>query len=157
MKTCTKCGESKPLDEFGRQKGRKDGKASWCLKCAREYSREWKKANRLRRNQYMREWKKANPDKESKNRVKTLYGITAERYDQMVAEQDNKCAICHTNDPGGNGNWSVDHDHSCCEGQRSCGSCVRGLLCRKCNLALGMLNDDVERLTSAINYLMEAS
>jgi len=62
------------------------------------------------------------------------------------AFQDARCAICHTADPGGHGQWTIDHDHRCCPGIGSCGQCVRGLLCGQCNLMLGYANDQPERL-----------
>ena len=47
------------------------------------------------------------------------------------------CGICH--EPFEEGQLiHVDHDHACCkEKNRSCGRCVRGLLCHTCNIALG--------------------
>ena len=46
--------------------------------------------------------------------------------------------MCGTPEPGGHGTWNVDHDHACCpEGGRSCGKCIRGLLCMECNKYLG--------------------
>lgn len=48
----------------------------------------------------------------------------------------------------------VDHDHRCCpRGHYSCGNCVRGLLCSRCNSAAGMLRDDVELARSLADYL----
>jgi hypothetical protein len=47
----------------------------------------------------------------------------------------------------------IDHDHSCCPGEGSCGKCVRGALCRECNQGLGNFRDDIDRLESAIAYL----
>lgn len=47
----------------------------------------------------------------------------------------------------------IDHDHSCCNGPRSCGKCVRGALCAKCNVGLGSFLDSAERLRAAISYL----
>lgn len=80
MKACTKCGETKPLDSFGVQRDRKDGRTSACRDCRRAQSREWKAANpekvraenvryladnRERRNAYQREWNARNKAKVS--------------------------------------------------------------------------------------------
>lgn len=42
----------------------------------------------------------------------------------------------------------VDHDHACCSGDRSCGQCIRGMLCGSCNMGLGQ----VERLVEATSW-----
>lgn len=39
MKQCTRCGETKPLDEFHRHRGRSDGRYSQCRTCSSEVSR----------------------------------------------------------------------------------------------------------------------
>ena len=48
---------------------------------------------------------------------------------------------------------SVDHDHRHCPGQLSCGLCVRGLLCSRCNIAAGLLLDDPGRAHGLGEYL----
>lgn len=47
----------------------------------------------------------------------------------------------------------VDHDHRCCPDMRSCGLCVRGLLCAHCNWAAGSIGDDPERARALARYL----
>ena len=69
-----------------------------------------------------------------------------------IAEKQGGCAICFTSVPGGHG-WVVDHDHTCCPGERSCGSCRRGILCVRCNSALGYAGDDPARLRRMADYL----
>lgn len=73
----------------------------------------------------------------------------------MLEEQDGRCANlgCRIDNPGKRG-WMVDHDHSCCAGNRSCGKCVRGLLCTRCNVMLGMSRDSVSALLGGASYLM---
>lgn len=81
------------------------------------------------------------------------YGLSPADFDALLAQQGGRCAICLTGDPGQRG-WQVDHDHACCPTTaRSCGRCVRGILCFLCNSALGKFGDDPDRLRRAIAYL----
>lgn len=84
------------------------------------------------------------------------YRLSLERYETILASQDHKCAICRVDaprDPRTN-RFHVDHDHQCCPSkERTCGKCIRGLLCHACNTALGNFQDDPDRLRAAIDYL----
>jgi hypothetical protein len=71
----------------------------------------------------------------------TLYGITIDEYDTMSLQQDGKCKICGETPH----KLFVDHCHSTNK--------VRGLLCMKCNAALGLFKDKVSNLQNAILYL----
>jgi hypothetical protein len=65
------------------------------------------------------------------------YGLTQELFDSLLEAQGNACGMCHESFKDGQ-LIHVDHDHSCCRRKgRSCGACVRGLLCHVCNIALG--------------------
>jgi hypothetical protein len=70
------------------------------------------------------------------------YGITEAKYNQMLADQGNACGICRT--PFQGQRVCIDHDHACCPvpasgHTRSCGKCIRGLLCVRCNTWLGWM------------------
>lgn len=74
------------------------------------------------------------------------YGITPDDYDCMLVEQNDRCAICRSDDPGhGRRNFSVDHDHRT--------GVVRALLCQRCNLMIGYADDRPETLRAAADYL----
>ncbi|MEV6485240.1 endonuclease domain-containing protein [Streptomyces sp. NPDC051576] len=60
------------------------------------------------------------------------YSVTKEFVDLLLEFQCGRCAICGAPDSGTKA-MHVDHDHMCCPGRRSCGDCVRGLLCSTCN------------------------
>lgn len=79
--------------------------------------------------------------------------ITVSRYEELVLAQKNRCAICHTDNPGTKGRWAIDHDRTHCPGITSCEECIRGLLCSSCNAGLGMLGDNLESLERATSYL----
>lgn len=52
---------------------------------------------------------------------------------------------------------SIDHDHACCPGDTTCGNCIRGLLCRDCNLMIGHAKDNLDTLKKAVEYLETTS
>lgn len=83
-------------------------------------------------------------------RLKATYSLTGAQVRKLVAQQDHKCAICRK--PFAN-RGNIDHDHACCPGEKSCGKCIRGVLCKKCNTAIGMLDDDPDRCFMAAAYL----
>ena len=85
--------------------------------------------------------------------LRSRYGISEEQFEDMLAKQDYSCAICReTLDLINYSNIHIDHDHKCCPGRKTCGKCVRGLLCRGCNVGLSFY----ERLASqAATYLKE--
>ena len=73
-----------------------------------------------------------------------LYGVTKQQYLLMYAEQDGKCKLC-LRECSTLEFLCVDHDHKTGK--------VRGLLCRKCNIALGHFEDDIDVMLRAIEYL----
>jgi len=138
LKTCSKCGQTKPLDSFYKAKGCRDGRRSTCKECHREYLR----------NRYS-----ANPGRQRAWNIKHKYGITADEYAAKLREQGGGCAICGKTPEENGRDLAVDHDHSCCPGKRSCGKCVRGLLCVTCNPGIGYFQDSPELLLAAVAYL----
>lgn len=125
-----------------------------CLKAVAED--QLKKKSNSKKDVYRRKAYELDPLVNRKNNLKAKFGITIKMYDRMLTEQGGKCAICGSTDPGGRWgtNFMVDHDHSCCPGQKSCGKCIRGLLCASCNVGLGAFSDEVDRIFSAASYLM---
>ena len=95
------------------------------------------------------------PDR-AKGQSLLRHGLNKESYTRILLSQENSCAICKTNTPDLIGRWTyfvVDHDHTCCPGRYSCGNCIRGLICDRCNLVLGKVKDDILLLQSMINYI----
>jgi hypothetical protein len=86
------------------------------------------------------------PNAQVRERARTLraYGLTQADWDALIERQGNRCAICRTDKPGGRGErWHIDHD----TGR------VRGLLCGRCNSAIGMLQHDPEIIRAAALYV----
>lgn len=122
-KYCAQCDLWKPVEDFQLAIGRGDGYRHHCRPCI------------------------------AVARIARVYGLDAATFQALNKAQGGACSICRsvfdaTNVP------AVDHDHKCCPDRaRSCGKCVRGLLCARCNLALGGMDDDPERLRRAAEYV----
>jgi hypothetical protein len=108
----------------------------------------------LDRNARMREYRKRNPLVFKRLELKKQFGITLEEYDALLEKQNGKCAICKQEERALRSNGAafglaVDHCHT---SRR-----VRGLLCGKCNRALGGFADSPQILRNAIEYLTTAA
>jgi hypothetical protein len=84
-------------------------------------------------------------------RLKDKYGLTVEKLQEMIEDQDGRCALCREDFVLDSHNGvCVDHDHNCCKGEHTCGKCIRGILCGDCNKNL---HDEIEWHLRAIAYL----
>ena len=131
---CNKCEITKPITDFYKS-GRKDPEA-------RAY--ECKDCTKAR----VRASYKANPDAARDSHLLRNYGITLAEFNRMVLKQGSKCACCGTSEPGGKHNqWCVDHDHIT--------GAVRELLCKDCNIVLGLVEDSPEHLQRLTEYVIK--
>jgi hypothetical protein len=157
VKTCRDCRISKPLDEFYSSKGGRDGRRPECKACNLatrqakyrenpgpyiERTRKWQRENPDRVRANMERFKAAGKRTVSnrKSHLKRKYGLTLQEFDALLASQGGGCAICGRPDAD-----NVDHDHT--TGR------VRGILCFNCNVAIGQLEDDEDRLAAAMTYV----
>jgi histone acetyltransferase (RNA polymerase elongator complex component) len=135
-KWCGCCEGSLPLDAFAKNKSKKDGLQERCRSC-RSIHHQKVKHKRLKQT------------KEQKRRyLITSYGLNVEQFEQMLKDQNSKCAICKT-DEWGKESPSIDHCHK--SGK------VRGLLCNNCNRALGLFKDNEGIVKNAASYLERSS
>lgn len=89
--------------------------------------------------------------------IKAKYNITLEQFENILHKQNGKCTICRSilRIKGSNGQdkFQIDHDHKCCPSSKTCGNCIRSILCSRCNLVIGLMEDNPEILQNAANYL----
>lgn len=162
-KVCAKCGIELDISNFNKHNGTRDRLYPYCKACRRELEqirkasvnnpisvtekicgrcKASKPSDAFSRNRYAsdglgymcRECDKL-------NKKARYYGLSPEAYNKMLTIQDNKCCICECvmDEP------HVDHCHE--NGK------VRGLLCTRCNVLIGMAKDKTQTLASAIEYL----
>jgi hypothetical protein len=74
-----------------------------------------------------------------------LYSIDQAAYEAMLSRQRGVCAICGGRNQPPTRRLAVDHDHATGK--------VRGLLCYRCNSAIGLFDEDAERMQRAIDYV----
>jgi len=146
---CTKCGAVLPLtkENFYKHNNTKTGFHTQCIECVKRKQREWREIpenGEVARIRASKHWHNKPHEERSticnERRLMQRFKRTPEWYEQALVEQDGHCALCATVPE--KRRLHVDHDHACCPcvGTRyTCGDCVRGLLCDKCNTRLGYL------------------
>lgn len=128
IKTCTRCHETKSLDEFGKMRG---GKNARCKRCMLSVNRAWRAANPATVNRY-----------NHANWLRNKYGLTVEQYDEMYSDQAGACACCGDPIERRGGGTHVEHCHD--SGR------VFSLTCHLCNHAVGKcLNSETRALKVA--------
>jgi hypothetical protein len=119
----TFCNSCKEWKIFGKAK-------TYCKECCSERSRT--KYNLEKQRQYI---------------LKKKYGITPEKYDEMLSEQDYRCYICQKHEDKLDRSLAVDHCHKTGK--------VRGLLCGNCNRFLGQIDDNIDTAERLLMYLQK--
>lgn len=132
-KLCPDCNTVKPSSEFNKDPRNKSGLYTYCRPC-----------------KYQRYKKNRNPGKRRLERVKYCYNLELEEYKALVKAANKTCQTCGT--PEGDDKPSrlvVDHCHATGK--------VRGLICDRCNRALGLVGDNTQTLSNLITYLKNES
>jgi len=124
----------------------KEYKRAWYLK-NKELCRQRTRASRARRKAQGIEWYQLNKEKRDeynrKHKLKLNYGISVEQYELLIDVQNGRCAIC--GDLPGKRRLAVDHNHQTGK--------IRGLLCHRCNTALGNLRENIDIMNKMIGYI----
>ena len=160
-KECRHRGVVKPLTDFSGDSAARAGRRPECKSCTgarraawyaenrdREIQRvqDWRRANKERSDNYQRE-RRQRPDvkrREREGHLRRKYGMTLEQYDALLLSQGGGCGICGRR-PEGRFSLHVDHDHET--------GVVRGILCFRCNNAVGDLQNDPTLARAVAAYL----
>lgn len=130
MKKCSKCKLTKLLIDFNNDKNGKFGVHHYCKKCHSQQRKNTYDYNKSKNRQIMNKYKLSEYDLQN-----------------MYNNQNGECKICNVKYDNVSKHNALYIDHCHITGK------VRGLLCGKCNRLLGVWNDNVDILKSAINYL----
>lgn len=155
FKVCAGCRHLLPVESFGISRAEVCGLKSRCKPCANAQTKVLLAARPGASSVYSLRWQAKNPDRVkamSRRRRIEQHGLTVSEFDARVLAQGGLCAICSLPEPL-HPELSIDHDHRCCPGKTSCGKCVRGLLCSRCNPSIGKFYDDSALLRRAADYI----
>lgn len=153
---CPRCEAIKPIEEFGLNRARKNGRASYCQPCMRLFHAETlERRGRKPLSADQLERKRAadratyykDKDRWRASAFRRKYGATLQWRREQFERQCGRCAICGRHEDDNRGRiLAIDHEHR--TGR------LRELLCSPCNCALGYLRDDVRLLDQAREYLI---
>ena len=110
-----------------------------------------KKSKKFDKAEWQRQWRKKNPERykaiSKKCRLKNLYNLSVEDYDQMFVSQNSKCAICGIAQDDLNHLLCVDHNHKTGK--------IRQLVCRRCNLLIDVFEHGFYGFKDKIEQYLE--
>lgn len=144
MKRCSICKQLKDENEFPYQNIKPNKRMSACKECKSKLKKQKRKDNpelqrekdriayqrqKETRIKYAYDYRKAYPERTRDANLFSKYRIRSSDYDKMREEQNNKRAICGTDQCDLKRPLSVDHNHETNK--------IRGLLCDICNISLG--------------------
>jgi len=129
---CTRCNQERSLSDFTFDRRRPRGRTSVCKQCETKRVKQYAERNREKVRTWYRRYQIAR------------YGLTSEQYDVLWERQRGLCGICEDQLKPGR-TTHIDHDHQTGH--------VRGLLCQRCNQALGLMRDKASLLIGAAMYL----
>jgi hypothetical protein len=113
-----------------------------------ESKKQYYENNKEQRIQYNKQYHNSHKEttrKRSRKRTIIKHGVTPEQHTEIFNKQQGCCMICGRHQSELKLALAIDHDHTTGK--------IRGLLCGKCNRGIGYLNDDVNLLLKAIEYL----
>lgn len=128
VKTCSCCGVEKGVADFYPHKNTKDKLRAKCKQCTSLENKNWAVNN---------------PDKKKNAHYRTTYGLSYEEVLLKHKVVDNKCEVCNEEKEL----LAVDHCHT--SGK------VRGMLCTRCNLLLGKIEENKDIIFKLFKYLDE--
>lgn len=158
MKKCTKCDIEKSFDLFGKRASSKDGYQSTCKTCESVQKKAYYQANKQHIQKSVKERytekreevlaQKAHYYKATHRprHLMNVYKLSEDDYNTILVKQNNSCAICGVSADSLNTSLCVDHNHQTND--------VRGLLCRDCNVGIGLLQDRPSVIKNAYQYLI---
>jgi hypothetical protein len=151
-KACYSCKRTLPRSSFYNKPAMRDGLRTECKSCSHEYSKAWKKRNPDRARDLKRasEWRARGKRSIKDSKLRASYGIGLATFEALLHNQGDACALCgepetRASTVGKRRVLCVDHCHDT--------GLVRGLLCAKCNSAIGHMRDDPALMRRAAEYV----
>ena len=129
-KICTKCNKKQKIENFHFQNIKLNKKMVICKQCDLIRAKKYRKKNMHKYIEYANQYKKKYPKKVLNNYLKYKYNITLQDYNSMLKKQKFRCEICKKLKDKNKRSLGVDHNHRTGK--------VRGLLCAKCNIGIGL-------------------
>jgi hypothetical protein len=148
MSVCTKCGTFKPVEDFSRVRKEDETRRACCKVCCKQRTKSWRRKNPRKAIDHSLKWQSQNKEQQKlasqKYLLKKKFNLSLEEYNTKLQEQNHSCAICHKMCSSGR-KLAVDHNHETRQN--------RGLFCTNCNLAIGHMQEDIDLLKNAIEYI----